>query len=152
MFRVATVDHIQSRDEGGTNDLWNLVASCSVCNVERSRPGNAIDMAIAAGSYTLPSRPKPLPIPKRSRSAPAKKKAPVAVLDQAPYVQQIPWTDPPELPDQSGLYLVTDPSAGKVLLVPVIVESDGLYVSQGQRRAFKSTWSWCALEDLLDEE
>jgi ATP adenylyltransferase len=33
--RALQVDHILPRAQGGTNDLWNLQALCSVCNVQK---------------------------------------------------------------------------------------------------------------------
>jgi hypothetical protein len=150
-YRVATVDHVRSRDEEGTNDLWNLVAACTVCNVERSRPGNDIDRGIAEGRYKLPARPSPLPTPQRAARPKVQRKAPLPVLDQAPYVERIPWTDPPALPTEPGLYLVVHPEQGRVLLVPVLI-SDGPYVAQGgQRRAWRPEWRWCPFEDLLTD-
>lgn len=33
--RALEVDHIVPRSQGGTNDLWNLQALCSLCNVQK---------------------------------------------------------------------------------------------------------------------
>lgn len=35
-----SIDHIVSRSNGGTNDLWNLVASCADCNARRGNTDN----------------------------------------------------------------------------------------------------------------
>lgn len=149
-IRIATVDHVKSRDEGGSNELYNLVAACSVCNVERSRPGNAIDAGIVAGKYELPARPTPLPTPRRATKPRPPRKSTVPILDQTPYIERIAWRNPPDVPPVSGLYLVMQPDQGRVLLIPVIVEANGPYVSQGgQRRAWRTEWRWCPLETLL---
>jgi 5-methylcytosine-specific restriction endonuclease McrA len=44
--RALEADHIVPRDDGGTNDLWNLQALCSLCNNQKSN-GPAVDFRAA---------------------------------------------------------------------------------------------------------
>jgi hypothetical protein len=148
-IRMATVDHVLPRSQGGSSHLYNLVASCAECNVERSRPGNAIDEKIQKGEYVLPQRPpshSPLFRPSSARSSPV-----LPVLDQDRYVQAIPWRMDKD-PTEEGLYLVTMPGRWRVLLVPVVRQGGHAYVLQGeQSRVWESQWWWCPLDDLLDD-
>jgi len=152
-YRMATIDHIKPRNQGGTSHLYNLVAACSVCNVERSKSNNAIDLAIAEGKYELPERPKPyvpsVNVRNARHQAKRKIKPVIPELDQTFYVEHIPWRVG-ERPVEQGLYLVTNPDRFRVLLVPLIeIESEIKIVQRGEARRLPGSWWWCPLRDIL---